>query len=443
MSEDLLSGETFGERLLRLRRERELTQRELAGTGVSVSYICRLEAGERNPSVKAIRELAARLGVSAGYLETGMRDPEEVEAELGDAELELRLGSAEEIEARFSRLLAEADAIGAEVLVVRAQSGLILAYAAKGDHERVVETFESFAGERPLVMDRPDLYGAVAQSYAAAGETLRAAALLRRCIEEISSQEPPDPILFVRFASYLSYALTDLGDRAGAHRVLVEALERADEVEDLYSQVRIYWSLARLAAAEGEVRSVDYMRKAIALLEATEDRFHLGTAHESCASALLDQGRAGEAASHLERAEAIYRELNATGMLGSSGTEWARYHLQQGHDETARSTALHALDLLDEGGSPLRGNVGTAWRTLASVFARLADDELAERAYRVAIEALSDAPVRDLAETYRSFGKFLKSAGRTEEALEMMERAANLAVPAGTWQGSPSTEEPS
>src|SRR6266404_9217076 len=65
------AGETIGERLKRLRLERGLSQRELAAPGVSYAYISRIEAGTRQPSVKALRKLATKLGVSADYLETG------------------------------------------------------------------------------------------------------------------------------------------------------------------------------------------------------------------------------------------------------------------------------------------------------------------------------------------------------------------------------------
>ena len=63
--------ETIGQRLRRLRHERGLSQRELAGPGVSYAYISRIEAGARRPSVKALRMLASKLRVSADYLETG------------------------------------------------------------------------------------------------------------------------------------------------------------------------------------------------------------------------------------------------------------------------------------------------------------------------------------------------------------------------------------
>jgi Helix-turn-helix len=40
--------------------------------GVSYAYISRIEVGQRNPSVKALRKLAAALGVAPEWLETGI-----------------------------------------------------------------------------------------------------------------------------------------------------------------------------------------------------------------------------------------------------------------------------------------------------------------------------------------------------------------------------------
>jgi transcriptional regulator with XRE-family HTH domain len=70
---------------LRIRERRlalGLSQRELACEGVSYAYISRLEAGARDPSVKALRKLAPRLGVSVHWLETGEPDPAEELARL-------------------------------------------------------------------------------------------------------------------------------------------------------------------------------------------------------------------------------------------------------------------------------------------------------------------------------------------------------------------------
>jgi transcriptional regulator with XRE-family HTH domain len=73
---------TVGERIRQRRVELGLSQRALASQGVSYAYISRLEANTRQPSVKALRTLAARLHVSVHWLETGDADPAEELAQL-------------------------------------------------------------------------------------------------------------------------------------------------------------------------------------------------------------------------------------------------------------------------------------------------------------------------------------------------------------------------
>ena len=73
---------TVGDRIRTRRLELGLSQRELSTTGISYAYISRLESNTRQPSVKALRKLAPRLGVSAHWLETGQLDPAQRLAQL-------------------------------------------------------------------------------------------------------------------------------------------------------------------------------------------------------------------------------------------------------------------------------------------------------------------------------------------------------------------------
>lgn len=69
--------ETVGARLFRLRKERGLSQRTLCKeTNYSYAYVSRIESGERNPSVRALRDFARRLNVDPYYLEHGTQDPQ-------------------------------------------------------------------------------------------------------------------------------------------------------------------------------------------------------------------------------------------------------------------------------------------------------------------------------------------------------------------------------
>lgn len=73
---------TFGQRLRRLRRERQWRQAELARrAGVTGWRISRYELGTGSPNAQALVRLAAALGVSADFLLTGRRTAAQVAPE--------------------------------------------------------------------------------------------------------------------------------------------------------------------------------------------------------------------------------------------------------------------------------------------------------------------------------------------------------------------------
>jgi transcriptional regulator with XRE-family HTH domain len=73
---------TIGKRIRERRLELGLSLRQAACKGVSASHVSRIEQGGRHPSAKALRALAAKLDVSAYWLETGKHDPAEALARL-------------------------------------------------------------------------------------------------------------------------------------------------------------------------------------------------------------------------------------------------------------------------------------------------------------------------------------------------------------------------
>lgn len=103
-------NETVGMRLRRLRTEQGLSQRDVAGTHMSYAYVCRIENGERTPSVRTLRQLATSLGVSADYLETGRENP------LREALVEIRAVAAHTEAGDLYDLLAEIDGLAQKAL---------------------------------------------------------------------------------------------------------------------------------------------------------------------------------------------------------------------------------------------------------------------------------------------------------------------------------------
>jgi tetratricopeptide (TPR) repeat protein len=425
------AGETIGQRLRRLRTDRGLSQRELASPGVSYAYISRIEAGTRQPSVKALRKLARKLGVSPGYLETGSEigDAEARELRLSNAELKLRLGNdAADAERTLREVLSEASQAGDVDAATRAQISLGLAAAQRGDHREAAGQLEQATGIDVLpAADRPDVYATLGRSYVALGAIQRAVELFQRCLDEVGEEAPDDRATQIRYATYLSYALSDLGDLKGAETVVRDALARADDLTDPYTRVRLYWSLARLSELEGRsTAALKYVRRAIALLEATEDSLHLARAHVLCAGIMISNGDATEAMKHLELAEASFGPSPEPDDRGQLRVEQARQAALAGEGEAAVRRAREALELL---GDHLAGEQGTAWRALAEGLALQGDTQAADEAFGRAVELLTGhGRWREAAQTCRSWGRILRSMGREGEALDVLEQATDLAV---------------
>jgi transcriptional regulator with XRE-family HTH domain len=419
--------ETIGQRLRRLRHERGFSQRELSSPGVSYAYISRIEAGTRQPSVKALRMLARKLEVSVEYLETGREvgDDAQRELRLTDAELRLRLEpDGEEAAAELRELLAEATQAGDRLSSMRAHAALGYAAFGGGRAEEAIDHLEAALETlRPSPAARPDVYATLGQAYALAGRPERAAQLFRDCLREVAAEDPPDASTQVRFATYLSYALSDLGDLAGAQRAVEDALRYGETDGDPYTRVRLYWSLARLADMEGNgVGALAYIRKAIALLESTDDTLHLARAHLAAARLLmLPGGDLERAEDELELAAQLYGSHIEPFDRASMRTEQARLAARTGDGASAIGLAREALDLLDDTSPADQGN---SWWALAEGHALSGDIDEADAAFRRAADLLAaHGRPRDRVEVYRAWGEALASAGREDAAAEAFAHA--------------------
>ena len=424
-------SETIGRRLRRLRHERGLSQRELSSPGVSYAYISRIEAGARRPSVKALRMLARKLGVSADYLETGseIRETDERELRIADAELQLRLADEPgEAEKKLEELRDAAVAAGDAVAASRANVGLGLAAAAAGRNADAIERLEGGLERSPISPSgRPDVYATLGRAYAATGRPDKAVEVFERCLAEVSEDAPEDLAAQVRFTTYLSYALTDLGDLERAQAVLDGALDQADALTDAYSRVRLYWSLARLTDLQGrQAAALDYIRRAIALLDVTDDTLHLARAHLLCGGILMSQGRAEDAGRHFDVAEKLFGPHPQPEDVANLYTDQSRRSAQLGDGAEAVRRAQAALEAAGDEYGPERG---VALWALAEGLALTDDTDGAHDTFRKATTLLEEqGHRRDYVEAYRAWGKFLRRSGREDEALEVLERAADLAA---------------
>ena len=427
--------ERIGERLSRLRRERGLSQRQLAAPGVTAAYISRIEAGARQPSVKALRMLARRLNVSADYLETGvdLREDQARELRLAEAELVLRLNDdVETAERHFRALLEEARAGQDSDAATRARIGLAFVASRKGDHyEAMSKLMEALTEGSLSPLANPDVYTTLAHAHAALGAPRQAVELLERCLTEVREQAPDDVASEVRYATFLSYALAEVGESDRAQKVIEDVLRRAQTIADPYARVRMYWSRGRQGVERDQLAfALTQLRKAISLLEATEDTLQLGRAHLSCAEIFTEHGRTTEAVEHLRLAERLLGPSLHVEDLAQLRTEQARQAVRLGDADQAIARAREALELLGEAQPIQRARALTA---LGDALSRRGETDAAGGAFSRAAELFeSERRHQEAAATCRAWGAVLRQAGRGDEALDVLDRAAAFAAQSGS-----------
>src|SRR5581483_7322531 len=153
-------------------------------------------------------------------------------------------------------------------------------------------------------VERMDLYASLGKASTDAGRPQDAVVLFERCMHACA--EAGAETAEARYATLLSYVLSDMGDLGRAENVLARALTRVGDSGDPYMRVRLYWSMARLAHTEGrETIALSNVRKAIALLQATEDTLNLARAHILAAYITLSREDCDAATTHLDEAELL------------------------------------------------------------------------------------------------------------------------------------------
>jgi transcriptional regulator with XRE-family HTH domain len=423
--------EGVGARLKRLRLERGFSQRDLSSPGVSYAYISRIEAGARTPSVKALRKLSQKLGVSVEYLETGrdIRDVDDRELRLTDAELELRFaGDTREAEQKLEMVLDESRAAGDRTSATRAAIGLGFAAAYRGNHLDAVERLETaLAEEPPSAQMRPDVYSTLGQSYAALGAADRAARLFERCLDEVKETAPGDLTIRVRYATLLSYALSDAGEYDRARSVVMDALQEAGSLGDPHSRIRLLWAVSRVAAIEGRsAEALQHIRKAMALLEATDDTLQLARGYLLAAGIESSEKHVDETHEHLSAAERLLAPHAESRDIGMLRIGQSRLASLEGDGDRAVETARDALAIF---GDAHGGEQGAACWALAGGLVLQGDLGTADTTYRRAIDLLTVHGRRHNAgQASVEWASHLQEQGRGDEAEPILRRAYDLGV---------------
>ncbi len=412
-------AKAFGRRLRELREQAGLSQRALAFPGCTSAYISRIESGERVPSLQVIHEFARRLRVSPVFLATGVAD--DAESELLNAEIALRLGEIAEARQIYRKRLA-ADPSDPQALVGLGTIALRENHLLKATAllEQALET----RGTR--LLDLSSGVETLARAYALSGALDSAIALVERALAEAEAAGAPIEVL--RFRVLLANALIDNMQFQRAEQVLADALTDAAELRDPLATARIHWSQARLHTHNHNPQlGIRYARRAIDVLERTENDAYVATAYHLLAYAHIEAGRPDTALKHLEHGRELFGAALSDRDDAKFALEETRALMAMQKSKAAATKAAQALakmDALD----PLER--GRSYMLLGDVFRAGGDHERAIELYELALELLEESGRSYVVEAGRRLASLLEDLGRPQEALAVLKRA--LAGEAGT-----------
>ncbi|MGZ0205643.1 tetratricopeptide repeat protein [Streptomyces sp. RM1] len=437
---------TVGRRVQQLRAQRGLTQRQLAEPAYTPAYISTLEAGRVRASDEALRHIADRLGVSFEELALGRPAhlATELRLRLTEAQRLLADGRAEEAAARYTELLAEAEA---HALVAEQAAALL------GLGECALETGE--------LTDARAYFERAEEQLADASPAARVPAVRGRAVAHYLAGE-------LRYAVYLLETTLDELNRGGLHD--------PDALLLLYaSAIGPYLDMGAHA------RAAQAAEFALALAPRSGDPALIARMHRSVARTLLAEGRAAEADASLAKAAELYRQLSLRTELAHC--HWMRgyVHAQNDHLEAAEAELRQALDMLSqtraalyrsqaaveladvlhrrgrsaEAAELLEGVLGdfssergavhaaAAHRLLGIIAEDGRDTESAEEHYVRALSLLERAGAAgDLADLCRLLGDLLRRTGRVEAALDAYRTGLGHRAAPGTTTLGPAPAQP-
>jgi transcriptional regulator with XRE-family HTH domain len=420
---------TLGQRLRALRIERGLSQADLAGDLVSPSYISLIESDRRSPERDVLDGLARRLGCSTLFLESGVA-PEELNDQrlrLQFAEIARTNGSLNEARDQFTDLLQVANGEirhAASWGLARIDEALGNFHEAMTHVEALLDAARTGEPGAPGILT---LFNARCSIYRKAGDFPRSIevgeAALRQ-VRELGLEGTEDEI---RLASSLVASYRRRGDLFSAQHLASQVIERAEKLGSREAQGNAYWNASTVAAARGELNlALELAAKTLGLLSESAPTHNLAAMRVTYAFLLLhcDPPRLDEAEALLTRAQEVLSALSMNSYLASCETELARCALLRCNYEDAIEIAGRAISRCADGAPELAQ--ARMVSGLALTLSGSSQEGIALMTNAADLLAALGSRL-EAAQAWRDLAEALIQAGRSEEAIDALRRAADCA----------------
>lgn len=422
----MVAADQIGQRVRELRRVRGLSQEQLAGPGVSASYVSLIESGRRRPSPAVLAALAATLGTTPEFLEQGEAGlvARRAELDLHHAELALASGQAAQAEAGFRALLT-GDVPTSVALAAR--RGLAQALEAAGRLEQAIAVFEELRSRADSAADAGWLSATIAlvRCYREAGDLGRSADLGERALERLEALGLPGTDLHVQLGASVAFTAYERGDLVRARQLIERVLAQAEALDSRRARGAAYWNASVIAAERGDIGdAIELSERALGLFAEEADARNAARLRNSYAELLLrdEPPRSRQALGLLEQARDSLLTVGTLTDVAYCETEIARAHLLLGDPAAAvraARAALHHLPAAEE-----RLERSRALAVLADAWRAAGDVGAAEAAYREAAGTLAAVGAgRQAARVWRQLADHLERSGDQAGALEAMKSA--------------------
>lgn len=417
----------LGGRVRDLRRQHAMSQRLLAGTEISVSYVSLVESGRREPTERVLALLAKRLGTTVDYLAAGQaaKDDRELQVEVRFAELALANGAVEEARARLDALAAVGtDDADFRWRILRGQA---MAAEAAGDLEdalRRLEQLRELAARSPQQLPWLQIVVDMSRCYREAGDLHRAVDIAEQALARINESQLGPLAHRAQLTATLAAAYRERGDLVRAEQLLDRVISESAELGSRRDKGAALWNASILATERGRLGdAIALADRALALFAEDDDERNLSRLKVLKAWVLLSQNppRAVEAQHILLDVLPVLNQVGSTIDVAYAETELARASLLCGD---AASAIRRAQDALRRLGDAPRLEAARARVILSRAFTANGETSAADLEIRQAVAALEQASAdRQAAGVWREIAELEISAGRPQDAARCYSRA--------------------
>jgi transcriptional regulator with XRE-family HTH domain len=260
------TSDLVGLRIKTVRRQRGLSQAQLAHPELSDSYVSLIESGKRTPTPAVLELLANKLDCSLSYLINGVtaEQMEDIELALGYARLALENGEVAEARTRFAELLGNSNLAGLTALRQEAEFGLALALEAGGDLDQAIAIMLRLREEELPAERNIEVAVALCRAYRESEQLGEAVEVGEQLLSGIARQPWTD--LLVELGATLLAAYYERGDMLRARQFAAELLNAADALGTPRSIVAANWNASITARVTGHNdEAVAFAERALAV----------------------------------------------------------------------------------------------------------------------------------------------------------------------------------